>query len=131
MNTTDSNGDEIVAALSKVPGFCNVRFILLFGSVAEGRAGPASDIDLAIYYEGDQEEASLFRFQCLTALGSFRYDVTIFQQLPLYIRIRTLRGKVGYCPDPSFLYDVAWDTIKEYNAFKHRLDDYTGEKALS
>lgn len=127
----DLQGEEIIARLSEVPGFSNVRFIILFGSVAEGRAGPGSDVDIVIFYDGDQEEASLFRYKCLIALGSSRYDVTIFQQLPLYIRIRALRGKILYCPDLSFLYDVAYETIRDYDAFKHRLDDYTGEKAIS
>ena len=123
--------DEIPSRLEKVPGFRNVRFILLYGSVAEGRADAGSDIDLAVFFDGIKEEASLFRYLALRELDDPRYDLWIFRQLPLYIRIRALRGKVLYCPDISFLYGVAYDTIRDYDAFKHRLHDYTGEKAIS
>lgn len=39
-----------------VQGFEKVRFIILYGSVTEGRARAGSDIDLAVYYDGDREE---------------------------------------------------------------------------
>lgn len=122
---------DISIRLSAVPGFHNVRFILLYGSTAEGRSNSGSDIDLAVYYEGPPDEASLFRYHALMALDDSRYDLWIFQQLPLYIRVRALRGKILYCPDLPFLYEVAYGTIRDYDAFKHRLFDYIGERALS
>ncbi|WP_245618927.1 nucleotidyltransferase domain-containing protein [Methanogenium cariaci] len=42
--------------LKTIEGFDRVRFIILYGSVAEGRAKETSDIDLCIYYDGDREE---------------------------------------------------------------------------
>jgi predicted nucleotidyltransferase len=127
----DLNVNEIASRLEKVQGIHNVRFILLYGSTAEGRNTAESDIDLAVYYEGPPEEAALFRYHALQALDDPRYDLWIFRQLPLYIRIRALRGKVLYCPDIPFLYTVAYDTIQDYDAYKHRLFDYIGERALS
>lgn len=127
----DLNVNEIASRIAKVQGIHNVRFILLYGSTAEGRNTAESDIDLAVYYEGPTEEAALFRYRALQALDDSRYDLWIFQQLPLYIRIRALRGKVLYCPDTPFLYTIAYDTIRDYDAFKHRLFDYIGERALS
>ncbi|KAF1078013.1 hypothetical protein [Methanogenium sp. MK-MG] len=41
-----------------------------------------------------------------------------------------MRGGVLYCPDERFLYDTALETIREYDAFKHRLDDYLGVQAI-
>jgi len=38
-----------------------VRFIALYGSVAEGRGSGFSDIDVALYYEGEEEERFSFR----------------------------------------------------------------------
>ena len=127
----DLSLNEIPSRLEKVPGFHNVRFILLYGSVAEGRADAGSDIDLAVFFEGTKEEGSMFRYLALRELDDSRYDLWIFRQLPLYIRVRALRGKVLYCPDISFLYKIAYDTIRDYDAYKHRLHDYTGEKAIS
>jgi predicted nucleotidyltransferase len=123
--------EEIPSRLSAVPGFHNVRFILLYGSTVEGRANAESDIDLAVYYEGTPDDASMFRYLALQALDDPRYDLWIFRQLPLYIRVQALRGKILYCPDLPFLYDIAYETIRDYDDFKHRLYDYIGKKAIS
>jgi hypothetical protein len=116
--------------LKTVEGFENVRFIILYGSVAEGRARAGSDVDLCIYYDGDREEAARFRFAALSELADDRYDIQIFSFLPLYVRTEVLRGKVIYCPDERFLYDVAYQTIREFDDFKHRLYDYIGKEAM-
>ncbi len=118
-----------IEILRSLDGFDKIRFIILFGSAARGQERPASDVDLCIYFEGSNEEASLFRFRALSELPGL-FDVRIFQQLPLYIRVEVLQGIVMYAPDKRFLYDVAWDTIKEFNSFKHRFYDYIGEESI-
>jgi len=50
--------------------------------------------------------------------------------LPLYVRIEVLKGRVVYCPDEQFLYDVAPDTIREFDDYKHRLYDYPGTEMI-
>ena len=114
-----------------VEGFEKVRFIILYGSVADGQAKAGSDVDLCIYYDGDREEASRFRFAVLSELCDNRYDIQIFSHLPLYVRTEVLRGKVIYCPDERFLYDLAYQTIREFDDFKHRLYDYIGKEAMA
>jgi predicted nucleotidyltransferase len=111
-------------------GFDKVRFVILYGSVAEGRARAGSDIDLAVYYDGGREEAARFRFAALAELADDRCDIQIFSLLPLYIRTEVLRGRVVYCPDERFLYDVAYRTVREFGDFKHRLYDYIGKEAI-
>ncbi len=73
----------------------------------------------------------MFRYLALQALDDPRYDLWIFRQLPLYIRVQALRGKILYCPDLPFLYDIAYETIRDYDDFRHRLYDYIGKKAIS
>ncbi|WP_292489755.1 nucleotidyltransferase domain-containing protein [Methanoculleus sp. 10] len=114
-----------------VQGFEKVRFVILYGSVAEERAKAGSDIDLCIYYDADREEAARFRFAALSELCDDRYDIQIFAHLPLYVRTEVLRGKVIYCPDEQFLYDVAYRTIREFDDFKHRLYDYIGKETMA
>jgi predicted nucleotidyltransferase len=116
--------------LKTIEGFEKIRFIILYGSVAEGRARAGSDIDLCIYYDAGREEAARFRFSALSELADDRYDIQIFSLLPLYVRTEVLRGKVVYCPDERFLYDVAYRTIREFDDFKHRLYDYIGKEAM-
>lgn len=114
-----------------IEGFENVRFVILYGSIAEGRARVESDIDLAVYYDGERDEAARFRFAVLSELADDRYDIQIFSNLPLYVRTEVLRGKVLYCPDERFLYDVAYRTIREFDDFKHRLYDYIGKEMMA
>ena len=116
--------------LGTLAGFEKVRFIILFGSVAEGRATETSDIDLCIWYAGTPEEGQEFRFAALSLLCDDRYDIQIFGNLPLYVQKEVLRGRVLYCLDERFLYDIAYETIREYDDFKHRLDDYLGVRAI-
>ncbi len=90
---------------------------------------PGSDIDICVYYE-DEDRASDFRLQVLTELLDDIYDIKIFQQLPVYVRKEVLKGKILYCDDKSFLYDKAYETLKEFDAFKHRYYDYIGVEAM-
>jgi len=120
----------VIERLRRVEGFEKVRFVILYGSVSRGDAREGSDIDLCVFFEGDREEASRFRFRALSEFFSDKYDLQIFQQLPLYVRVECLRGQVLYCPDERILYDVAVETIREFDAFKHRFYDYIGERAM-
>ncbi|KAF5430813.1 hypothetical protein C5S39_07085 [Candidatus Methanophagaceae archaeon] len=117
--------------IKNMEGFEKVKFVILYGSAAEGRMIEGSDIDLSIYYDGDPEEESRFRFEVLSELFDDAYDVQMFQQLPLYVRVEILKGKMIYCGDKKFLYEVAVETLKDFEAFKHRFYDYIGERAIT
>ena len=46
-------------------------------------------------------------------------DISIFQQLPIYIRKRVIKeGKILLMKDFDELYDIVIDTIKEFDDFK-------------
>jgi len=122
--------DKVAAVtrqIRKVKGFEHVQFIILHGSSAEGRMTTSSDIDLCIYYDGDLDEAARFRHKVLSLLPGSVFDIQIFQQLPLYVRVEALKGIPVYIRDTRFLYDRATDTIRDFDDFKHRLYDYTGQ----
>jgi predicted nucleotidyltransferase len=117
--------------IKNIAGFEKVKFIFLFGSAAAERLRTDSDIDLCIFYDGELEEAARFRFKVLSELVEDRYDVHIYQQLPLYVRVEVLKGELIYCVDTAFVYDVAVETIKDFESFKHRYYDYIGEQAIT
>ncbi len=100
-----------------------IRFAVLFGSHAEGKATPLSDIDIALYYEGTPNERFSVRSKGLFRLPDY-FDIQIYQDLPLFVQKRVLRGKVLYAPDKRFVYEVAYDTIKQYDDFRKYLQDY-------
>ena len=106
-----------------------VKFIILFGSRGRGEARKDSDFDLCVYYEGDRREAFKFRALILGHLPE-DYDVQVFQLLPIYVRRECLRGKVIFCRDETFLYDLAYRTIEEWEDFKRYYYDYLGLEAI-
>lgn len=95
---------------------------ILFGSFPQEGF---SDIDVCIVlYPGKYENLYLSekRLKLMEALGDF--DIQIFQQLPMYVRIRVLKGKVLFCRDEKILYEVAIQTIKEFEDYKKIYDEY-------
>lgn len=128
--TKRSIPDAVAAAtrlMQKCPEFRHVQFIILYGSAAEERMTSSSDIDLCMYYDGSRDDAARFRHKVLSLLPGTLFDIQIFQQLPLYVRVEALKGIPVYTRDTRFLYDKATETIIEFDDFKHRLYDYTGQ----
>ncbi|HDN66133.1 MAG TPA: nucleotidyltransferase domain-containing protein [Methanosarcinales archaeon] len=131
MNSLDEQLDKAIKEIDSLDESGNVKFVLHYGSSVSGTMTDDSDIDLAIYYDcEDDSESSRYRFKVISNLFDDIYDIQIFQQLPLYVRIETLKGVAVYCKDRIFLYDVAWQTIKEFDRFKHRYYDYIGERCI-
>lgn len=125
------NLDKELEIIKKIEGFQNVRFIFLYGSTATGNTKNDSDIDLCIYYEGPENKASRFRLKVLSELESDKYDVKIFQQLPLYIRKEVLKGILVYTNNFSFVHEIAINTIKEFDDFKRYYYDYIGLEMIT
>ena len=120
---------ELLEKIKNTQDFDKIKFIILYGSVAEGKERTDSDIDICVYYDGKDEEAFNFRFRILSEFDE-KYDIKIFQHLPLYVKIEVLKGKVIYCKDKKFLYEIAMQTIREFDEFKHRFYDYIGLETI-
>ena len=116
--------------MEQLDGYDHVQFVILFGSAGENRMTGESDIDLCLYYDGDPAEALQFRHAILSALPGIRYDIKIFQALPLYVRVEVLKGTPVFVRDQVFLYEKAVETLRDFDNFKHRLYDYTGQAAI-
>lgn len=116
---------KIQDAIQKIMalGGPRVKFIILYGSVSTKKQTPRSDIDLAVYYDTDKNQRFKFRMNILGRISP-EFDVTIFQDLPLYMRQDVVRGKVLYAADMTFLYDVDRRTYQDFEDFKHRFYDY-------
>lgn len=114
--------ENVIKIIRKIGGD-NVEFVFLFGSVVSGKNSKFSDVDLAVYYKGSKKERFDFRVKVLGKLGD-KYDVKIFQDLPLYLRVDVLKGKLLYSSDMRFVYDVAYETVRRFGDFKKYVDDY-------
>ncbi|MFO8077085.1 MAG: nucleotidyltransferase domain-containing protein [Thermoplasmatota archaeon] len=104
-------------------GESKVKFIILYGSMAAKKENPSSDIDICVYYEAEKTERFHFRMNLLGRLSD-EFDITLFQDLPLYVKKEVLKGKVMYENDTRFLYDISRRTYQGYEDFKHRFYDY-------
>jgi uncharacterized protein len=123
--------DKIERAVSRIRsiGGDKVRFIILYGSAVQGRMKEDSDIDICVYY--DDDDASEFRLKVLSDLFDDIYDIKIFQQLPLPLQMEVLKGRVLYEDDTPFLYDKAYEAVKEFESFKRRYYDYLGIESIA
>jgi predicted nucleotidyltransferase len=112
-----------------MPDFSRVKFVFLFGSYSQDKENKMSDIDFAIYYEGSEDERYNFRKEILGKLSD-NFDVHVFQDLPLYIRIKVLSAKLIYSKNIKFVYNVAYQTIKDFDRFKKYYQSYIDSRRL-
>ncbi len=116
---------EILKIIGKAKKDKQVIAVALFGSSLNGKG---RDIDICIILDRKYSnlEMSKKRLYFLNGLKDI-FDVQIFQQLPIYIRIEILKEtKVLFCKDEDLLYEVAFDAIKEFGFFKKVYDMYLG-----
>lgn len=121
---------ETIEKIKALPGSEKIEFIYLYGSVAHGKSHAGSDIDICIYHGGTEQEAYQFLLSAISTIDSNILDIKLFGQLPLYIRIDVFKGKLLYSKDDSKVYEIAYDTIKEYDEFEPRFFDYIGKEAI-
>lgn len=108
----------------KTIGRDKVRFIILYGSAAKGEMTELSDIDLAVFYEGDKKERFDFRVTILGRVGN-EFDIQTFQDLPLYIQKDIVSsGNVIYYKGYRELFNTFIKTIRDFEHFKPRLNMY-------
>ncbi len=96
---------------------------MVFGSFA--RKESYSDIDVCLILDKKTEKMEMSRLR-LSYLKDFpSFDIHVFQQLPLYIRVRVLKeGKILFCRDMGLLYDAAFAAIKEFEDFRPVYESY-------
>lgn len=115
--------EEVIRRVEKeVVKDTEILAAILFGSFPQEGF---SDIDVCIVlHPGKYKNLYLSekKLNLMVELGDF--DIQIFQQLPMYIRIRVLKGKVIFCRDEKLLFEVAIQTIKEFEDYKKIYDEY-------
>jgi hypothetical protein len=101
--------------------------VLLYGSWARGDAGPDSDIDICLVAPEAEDKSGLWR-EFVSHLRSEKYDVRIFEILPLYIKMAVIEeGSVLWSRDILELYEYFYPFRREWDDQKHRHDLSPGE----
>jgi len=116
--------DESDAIVKKAKKDKDILAVILFGSFA--RKEPHHDIDVClVLYPKKHAKLSLSRKKLEYLTDFNKTDIQVYQQLPIYIRARILKeGKVLFCKNEDTLYDIAFETIKDFNDFEPRYKTY-------
>jgi predicted nucleotidyltransferase len=102
--------------VSKAKRDGEILAVMTFGSYARGERHRDIDVCLVLKKEAENGDMSRKRLAYVSGSG---LDVHVFQQIPLYIRVRVLReGKVLFCRNLDALYDVAGQTVREFAYFE-------------
>jgi len=114
---------EIKKLIEKAKNDKKVLAVALFGSSLNGKG---RDIDICIFLDKKYSnlEMSKKRMRLLSKCPS-NFDIQIFQQLPVYIRKRILKeAKILFCKNLPLLYEIYFQTIKEFNFFEKLYNMY-------
>lgn len=105
----------------------DIVFAYLFGSVAKGRSGPLSDVDVAVYFSPAGNARSRFdrRLQLMSKLGKAlqRNDVDVvpMQDAPLDLAFEILAdGKLIFSKDDGQKADFIFETLRRYHDEAYR-----------
>ncbi|WP_160329545.1 type VII toxin-antitoxin system MntA family adenylyltransferase antitoxin [Methanofollis ethanolicus] len=116
METATKAWSHVVGPLAEHPA---VLAVVLFGSTATGTRRPFSDVDLCIIASRPLEREEKEDLFSNSAPG---YDLSFFQDLPLYIQYRVFRdGKVLFCRDETQLQRLRGKTVSGYLDFSRIL----------
>lgn len=111
----------LVCLLARATADRDVLAVILFGSRARGEALPASDYDdvCLVLAAGVPPGLEAMRKR-LDYLAGGDLDVVVFQQRPLYIRTRVLRGgRILFVHDEDARYALATRTAQAWEGFRH------------
>ena len=107
--------------LEKAAEDSEVMAVILFGSSIRGEQARDIDVCLVLY---PAQEAEGFEKRIRYSEHDV-LDVQVFQDLPLYVRQRVLKeGEIVLCKDWDMLYDMAFDSIREFEYFEPRYREY-------
>jgi hypothetical protein len=106
--------------------------VLIFGSAARDEEVPFSDVDICLVMRPKSFEPTALSHKRLEYMKDNSLDVRIFQQLPLYIRVRVLKeGRILFVRDEDQLYELAFRTAQAFEDFKHIYYGYLKEIELA
>ena len=121
-------GKVLDKVLDNVKNDRQVLAVFLYGSCARKESTGKSDIDVCLVLNPRDYTHKKLSRKKLEYLKLFDLDVQVFQQLPLYIRIRIIKeGKVLFCRNEDNLYNIVFDAIREFGDFEHIYRDYLRE----
>ncbi len=113
--------DQIYNDFSEVIANKDILGILLFGSFTKERNTTKSDIDICVVTPNEEKHQLLSFILQNINVNAKKYDVRLFYELPLYIKINVIEdGFLIYSPNKLDLYEFFYIYRKLWNDQKHR-----------
>ncbi len=98
----------------------DVLGVLLYGSWAMGESHENSDVDICIAAPTAEDKIA-FLMGAISAIHDERYDIRIFELLPLYLKMAVIEeGIVVYARDVCELYEYFYPYRRMWEDQKHR-----------
>ena len=115
---------KIQKLIEKVKKDPMVLAVALFGSYA--RKEKYNDIDICLFLKPKKYNENILSKKRLSYMfDDEKYDLQIFQQLPLYVQKRILKdAKILYTNNEDALYDLYFKTIKDFENFRVYYENY-------
>jgi predicted nucleotidyltransferase len=114
---------EFLEKLRDIEYFSRIEFVILYGSSLGSYHLDDSDIDICVYINDKSENLSRIRLNLIKSFSS-KFDIQVYQLLPLYIQIEVLKGDILYVKDLDRMYQIAYDTLNEFEDFYPYYLDY-------
>ena len=115
--------NELLEELRETKIFPKIEFVILYGSSLSSYQLEDSDVDICLYIDEERNKLSKIRLELLKKFNG-NLDIQIFQLLPLYVQIEVLKGEILYMRREERLYEIANETIDEYEEFYPFYLDY-------
>ena len=110
--------EDVIARLKEALAAHPLRFAVLYGSYAAGRATPVSDLDLGVYIDGDGDFLSLAA-ALEEALPTYRVDLVNLRDKPALLYYEVLAtGTLLEARDEAFFYREKLRVMREYLDFQ-------------
>ncbi len=108
----------------------NIIAVYLFGSYGTQRQTPLSDIDLCVF----TKKITTNEILKIKSFGSEKIDISIFENLPIYLKPEVFKGKPLFVRDRYFVAEKAARAFREYQDFKkyeNRFWEMTKKRVLA
>ena len=115
--------EKFLEQLKATKYFSKTEFAILYGSSLNKYHLEDSDIDICLFIDAEKRTLSEIRLELLKKFND-KFDIQMFQLLPLYVQIEVLKGEILYVRKEEKLYEIANETIEEYEEFYPFYLDY-------
>jgi len=95
--------------------------VVIYGSYVEGGTRPSSDIDVAVLSYETNKEKNIKLQKELLGKFSLKYDIRIFELLPIYIQISIVQNYWVIFGVPLEISEYFYYFRKKWDDCKHRI----------